>query len=552
MERILAIDDSRSVIHSLATILGRQGYEFAYAEDGAAGLVMCRSFKPDLILLDAEMPILNGFEVCADLKSNPQTLEIPVIFLSGHDDSTHRVQAFTAGAQDFIAKPFHEREVLLRVDTQLKALKAQRELVQARNAAQQANQAKTLFLSRMSHELRTPLNSILGYARLLGKDERLAADVLERMDIIASSGEHLLGMVNDLIQFAELDTDTPALSELDIDITAVLQEVLQEFAQSCSRLRVNFVSEIHMRPRQVAHLDPSLFRVLLKNLLRAHRSLPVVGRIALKAVGVDRGSTYLLRLEVQATDPRETPAHPHTRNYAEETSLEMALLTRVVQVLGGTFNRSEVSPEGSVLQVELPLHARVGSPVVLLDESMRYDVWVRRSLGVASHPLVRQVAVFADPMQLEEYLHSGVNRWVIDADVALQQMIDWKMYAQTLPAGTSLEVHALLAQPDSLRELSLYKLGCYSCGSWDDLSAQLAVRAYTQAQTPEPTMPTLGDLDKETLALLHQAAQTLDQVALLKCAQNLSEHHAAIAQWIVACCTAYDFAQIENALEVLP
>jgi len=551
MERILAIDDSRSVLRLLATILVKQGYEFVDAEDGAAGLVLCRSFKPDLILLDAEMPMLSGFEVCADLKSHPQTLDIPVIFLSGHDDIAHRVRAFEAGAQDFIAKPFHEREVLLRVDTQLKALKTQRELVQARNAAQQANQAKTVFLSRMSHELRTPLNSILGYARLLVRDEALASDVRERLGIIASSGEHLLGIVNDLIQFAELETGTLVRSELDIDLSAVLQEVLQEFAQSCKRLHVTFVAELQMRPHQVVYLDPSLFRVLVKNLLRAHRCLPIVGHIAFKAVGVRNGSSYQLRLEVQMSGGAVTPVNAPQRDYADESGLEMTLLARIVPVLGGTWVREQVPPN-TLLRVDLPLQVREGALAAPPETRSRYDLWVRRDEVRETHPQVLEVVRFQDPVLLEGHLHPGLNRWLIDAEVVLREKIDWKLYAQALPTGTSLEVHALLAHPDSLQELSLYKLGCFCCGSWDDLGAQLAVVPQPPARVPELAELDLGGLPREICLRMRQAAQVLDPVALRECAQSLPAHQGAIAQWIEACCEAYDFAQIENALEVLP
>ena len=125
---ILIVDDSKLNIKVLSDILKEKDYRIALARSGKVALEFVEMKKPDLILLDIMMPEIDGFEVCARLKSDPETKNIPIIFISGLDKSEDIVRGFKAGAVDYIVKPFQKEVVLARVNTHLKLNETQRKL----------------------------------------------------------------------------------------------------------------------------------------------------------------------------------------------------------------------------------------------------------------------------------------------------------------------------------------------------------------------------------------------------------------------------------------
>ena len=118
--KILVIDDSPD-IHTLVKVrLGKEQVVIRCASDGASGLATAREFGPDLILLDIDMPERDGFEVCADLKADSMTRDIPIIFLSGATSTQDKVRGLELGATDYITKPFDPAELQARVRASLR------------------------------------------------------------------------------------------------------------------------------------------------------------------------------------------------------------------------------------------------------------------------------------------------------------------------------------------------------------------------------------------------------------------------------------------------
>lgn len=129
---ILIVDDTPDNIRFLSSLLLEQGYSVRKAISGKMALTAVKTVLPDLILLDINMPGMNGYEVCENLKSDSQTCSVPVIFLSAFDDVSDKVKAFQIGGIDYITKPFQFEEVLARIQNQLTIQKLQNQL-QARN-----------------------------------------------------------------------------------------------------------------------------------------------------------------------------------------------------------------------------------------------------------------------------------------------------------------------------------------------------------------------------------------------------------------------------------
>jgi PleD family two-component response regulator len=125
---ILIVDDKLENIRFLSSFLSKQGYQVRKAINGQAALMAARTVSPDLILLDINMPGMGGYEVCQQLKGEPQTSSIPIIFLSAGDDIADKIRAFQVGGVDYITKPFQLEEALVRVQTQLKVQSLQKKL----------------------------------------------------------------------------------------------------------------------------------------------------------------------------------------------------------------------------------------------------------------------------------------------------------------------------------------------------------------------------------------------------------------------------------------
>jgi len=132
--RILLVDDNAANLDVLCTLLEAEGYDLALASDGDLALKIASRTRPDLILLDVVMPGMDGYEVCRQLKADPNLSQIPVLFISARDRLEDVVAGFRAGGVDYVTKPFRDAEVLARVETHLRLERQNRELA-AKNSA---------------------------------------------------------------------------------------------------------------------------------------------------------------------------------------------------------------------------------------------------------------------------------------------------------------------------------------------------------------------------------------------------------------------------------
>lgn len=146
---ILVVDDKPANLHLLVAMLSRQGYRVRPVRSGKLALSSVNASPPDLILLDINMPEMNGYEVCRVLKESEMVRDIPVIFISALDEVLDKVEAFKVGGVDYITKPFQVEEVLARIKTHLALRNLQKEI--ARQLEEQR---------RLNEELRQALEQV--------------------------------------------------------------------------------------------------------------------------------------------------------------------------------------------------------------------------------------------------------------------------------------------------------------------------------------------------------------------------------------------------------
>src|SRR5580658_5122696 len=150
---VMIVDDNPANLKLLEDMLRRQGYEVWSFPRGRLALAAADEEPPDLILLDIDMPEMNGFEVCQRLKSNTALSGIPVIFLSALNETQDKVKALQSGGVDYISKPFQFEEVHARVETHLKLHELQRGLKLQNERLEQAVAARTRELTEANRRL---------------------------------------------------------------------------------------------------------------------------------------------------------------------------------------------------------------------------------------------------------------------------------------------------------------------------------------------------------------------------------------------------------------
>jgi two-component system sensor histidine kinase/response regulator len=247
---ILIVDDTPENLRLLSNALTERGYKVRSVINGVMALMGARAAPPDLILLDINMPEMNGYQVCESLKADAKTREIPVIFISALGEVLDKVKAFAIGGRDYITKPFELEEVVARIENQIMIRNLQKQLEQQNQQLQQevrdrqkAEQALRIFLHSISHDLRNPvtgmllvLNNLLNSpSSAIGIDSEpegttdkriVLRPTLERM---AMSCERQLNLINSLVETHEYEVWGVPLQCQPSQLHPLTQRVVEEW-----------------------------------------------------------------------------------------------------------------------------------------------------------------------------------------------------------------------------------------------------------------------------------------------------------------------------------
>jgi two-component system sensor histidine kinase/response regulator len=237
---IMVVDDQAANLNLMETVLKERGYGVRSFPRGRLALAAARQQAPDLILLDINMPEMNGFEVCENLKAQDGLSRIPVIFLSALDGTDDKLKGFAAGAVDYISKPFQVAEVQARVDAHVQIRQLQQQLERQNQALEATvaartselreahgrlmalDRAKNDFLKLISHELRTPLTGVLGVGDLL-LDEFGSFPVAEELrEMYDASRQRILTILDDALLLTEIEVNGGRWSAQPVFLDAVV------------------------------------------------------------------------------------------------------------------------------------------------------------------------------------------------------------------------------------------------------------------------------------------------------------------------------------------
>ena len=381
----------------------------------------------DVVLADLSLPDSSGRSTLTALPAAAP--DLPVVVLTGNDDDSQAIEALKHGAQDYLVKGSGDGPMLARVVRYAIERKAgERALMEARDRAELAAHAKSVFLATVGHEVRTPLNGILGMTRLL-LDTQL--DVKQRTfaETVVSSGELLLGLVNDILDFSRLEADGLTLESVSFDVADLVDELRLMMAPRAAEKGLILGCRFGPGVPPFVAGDPLRLRQVLLNLVGNAIKFTEHGSVTMSIEAIDTLADGRVALRFAVSDtgigiPEEARDGLFTEFWQADSSISrrfggtglgLAICKRLVTVMGGDIGYDSQGGNGSSFWFVVALPA-AEAPSVACAVPAQGPVKVCRVLLVDDNPVNREVAAGL----LERHGHQVTA--VEDGEVAIAAM----------------------------------------------------------------------------------------------------------------------------------
>lgn len=369
---ILVADDSGLVRAVLTEQLTEHGCTVLQAADGEQAVQTCRRERPDMVLLDVDMPVRDGHQVLVELRAAPETRDIPVVFLTGRLHVADAAHALALGAHDYLRKPVDPVELIARIRAALRIAQLQEEL-RRRNDELSANvteleavnrrltnvnQLAADLIAMLSHDLRQPLSTIIGYTEVLVTDWEAVTDEQKHKALLRTNAaaQHLDQLVEDVLVMAQADTEDLPTQRRPVFVTEVLVDALGTLAVDRDQVTVDAGTAA---PAVLA--DPGHLRQIFANLVgNAFKyGAPPVDIDVRAADGT---------VEVRVSDhgdgvppdfvplifERFARAATGTATTKKGTGLGLYIVRQLVQANGGSVRYEPHRPQGACFVLRLP------------------------------------------------------------------------------------------------------------------------------------------------------------------------------------------------------
>ncbi len=267
--KILIVDDVVSNVLLLKILLTNEKFQVCTANCGNACIEQAKKEKPDLILLDVMMPDINGFDTAVILKKDPETMDIPIIFLTALNTPSDLVHGFQVGANDFLTKPFNKEELVMRVVQQISLVAAKRIIIQQNEELKRTISNRDKMYSVIAHDLRSPMASIrmvLNLAVSVVSPEMVGQEIYDLLDKANRESEETHDLLDNLLKWTKSQTGRLNVVYQDMDLNEVVPGVVDIFVTiaELKKVKLQFLPN---NEKFEVHADNDMIKTVIRNLI---------------------------------------------------------------------------------------------------------------------------------------------------------------------------------------------------------------------------------------------------------------------------------------------